>query len=93
MCEGSISEINNRFGTPKKKKFSINFTNAITKFCDNSHLFFKGKKIYKFEYYSKNVDYPAQFNLESISKKFDKSFKGNVYEFHLITMLLINLTY
>ena len=93
MGEGSISEINNRFGTPKKKKFSINFTNAITKFCDNSHLFFKGKKIYKFEDYSKNVDYPAQFNLESISKKFDKSFKGNVYEFHLITMLLINLTY
>ena len=77
----------------KKKKFSINFTNGITKFCDNSHLFFKGKKIYKFEDYSKNVDYPAQFNLESISKKFDKSFKGNVYEFHLITMLLINLTY
>ena len=77
----------------KKEKFSINFTNAITKFCDNSHLFFKEKKIYKFEDYSKNVDYPAQFNLESISKKFDKSFKGNVYEFHLITMLLINLTY
>ena len=74
----------------KKKKFSINFTNAITKFCDNSHL---GKKIYKFEDYSKNVDYPTQFFLESISKKFDKSFKGNVYEFHLITMLLINLTY
>ena len=92
MGEGSISEINNRFGTPKKN-FSINFTNAITKFCDNSHLFFKGKQIYKFEDYNKNVDYPTQFFLESRSNKFDKSFKGNVSEFHLITMLLINLTY
>ena len=93
MCEGSISEINNRFGTPKKKNLVLILLMQLQNFVIIAICFLREKKIYKFEDYSKNVDYPAQFNLESISKKFDKSFKGNVYEFHLITMLLINLTY
>ena len=54
---------------------------------DNSYLFVNGKEIYKLKSDNKNVKFPAQFCLGSISKKFDAiefreiSFKGNIYDF------------
>ena len=78
----------------QKKKFSINFTKANTKFClildynaDNSYLFLNGKEIFKFKADNKNVHSPAQFCLESISNGFSAhecrqvSLNGIVYDF------------
>ena len=79
----------------QKKKFSINFTKANTKFClslhyngDNSYLFVNGKEIFKFKADNKNVNnFPTQFCLGSISNgfgafKFREVFlNGNVYDF------------
>ena len=54
---------------------------------DNSYLFVNGKEICKFKASNKNSNFPSQFCLGSISKKFDYvdseqvSFKGNVYDF------------
>ena len=54
---------------------------------DNSYLFVNGKEIYKFKASNKNVNFPSQFCLGSLSNKFDYvdseevSFKGNVYDF------------
>ena len=54
---------------------------------DNSYLFVNGKEIYKFKADDKNVNFPTQFCLGSISNKFDAadsrqlSLKGNVYDF------------
>ena len=62
----------------KIKKFSINFIEAKMKFClslhyngDNSYLFVNEKAIYKFKADNKNVNFPTQFCLGSISNKFD----------------------
>ena len=55
LAEGLTYGINGSFGSPEKK-FSINFTKAITKFClslhynaDDSYLFVNGKEIFKFK--------------------------------------------
>ena len=54
---------------------------------DNSYLFVSGKKKYKFKASNKNVNFPYQFCLGSISNKFDYvdlgevSLKGNVFDF------------
>ena len=53
---------------------------------DNSYLFVKQKKYYKFKVSNKNVNFPSNFFLGSISNKFDNvdseevSLKGNVYD-------------
>ena len=83
--------INGGFGSPEKK-FGINFTKANTTFClslhynaDNGYLFVNGKKIFKFKADNKNVNFPTQFCLGSISNGFsatesrEVSSKGNVY--------------
>ena len=61
--------INGSFGAPEKK-FSINFSDANTKFClslhyngDNSYLFVNGKEIFKFKADYKNVNFATQFFL------------------------------
>lgn len=77
-----------------EKKFSINFNKAKTKFYLGLHyngdyncLFVYGEKIHKIKANYKNVDFPSQFCLASISEKHDGvescelSFKGNVYNF------------
>ena len=78
----------------QKKRFSINFSKAKTKFClslhcnsDNSYLFVNGKEICEFKTSNKNANFPSQFFLGSMSNKFDYidseevSLKGNVYDF------------
>ena len=72
-----------------EQKFSTNFSKPKTKLClslhyngDNSYLFVNGKKIYKFEANNKNVNFPNQFCLGSISNKCrGRYLKGNVYDF------------
>ena len=72
----------------------IKFSKANTKLClsfrynnDNSYLFANGKEIYMFKSDNKNVNFPTQFWLESLSNKFaaidsrEVSLKGNVYNF------------
>ena len=61
----------------QKKRFSINFNKANTKSClslhynsDNSYLFMNGKEILKFKTKNKNVNFPTQFCLGSISNGF-----------------------
>ena len=91
--EGPTYGINGKFGSPKKK-FSIIFTKANTKFCfslhfnaDNSYLFVNGKEISKFKTNNKNVNFPAQFCLGSISNRSratesrEVSLNGNAYDF------------
>ena len=54
---------------------------------DNSCLFVNGKEFSKFKANNKNVNFPTQFYLRSISKGFEASesrevsLKGNVYDF------------
>ena len=54
---------------------------------DNSYLFVNGEEIFKFKADSKNINFPTQFCLESISNAFsttesrDVSLNGNVYDF------------
>ena len=75
----------------QKKKFSINFTKSNTRFClslhynaDSSYLFVNGKEIFKFKADNKNVIFPTQFCLGSISNGFsatecrEVSLNGNV---------------
>ena len=75
-------------------KYSNTFGKANKQFClglhcnhDNSYLFVDGKEVYKFKADDKNVNFPTQFCLGSISNKFDAadsrqlSLKGNVYDF------------
>ena len=70
------------------------FIKKIQKFClslhcnhDNRYFFINGKEIYKFKADNKNVIFPSQFCLVSISNKFahpgtrEVSFKVNVYDF------------
>ena len=53
---------------------------------DNSYFLVNGKEIYKFKADNKDVKFPSQFCLGSISNKFDYveaeevCLKGNVYE-------------
>ena len=53
----------------------------------NSYLFVKGKEIFKFKADNKNVNFPTQFCLESISNGFSNtgsrevSVNGNIYDF------------
>ena len=55
--------------------------------ADNSYLCLIGKEIFKFLADNKNVDFPTQFCLESISNRFiatkpgDVSLNGNMYDF------------
>ena len=78
----------------QKKKLSINFTKANTKFClslhynaDNSDLFVNGKEIFKFKADNKNIKFPTRFCLGSISDGFSNtesrevSLNGNVHDF------------
>ena len=65
--------INGSLGSPEKK-ISINFSKSNTKFClslhynaDNSYLFVNGKEIFKLKADNKNVNFPTQFCLRSIS--------------------------
>ena len=71
-----MKDLNGSFGTPEIR-FSINFSKENAKFClsvhynyDNSHFFVNRKEIYKFKANDKNVDFPTQFCLGSISSKF-----------------------
>ena len=55
LDEGPTDDINVRFDAAKKK-FSINFSKAKTKFClslnyngDNNHFFVNGKTTYRFK--------------------------------------------
>ena len=77
----------------QKKKFSINFTKSNTKFClslhynaDNSYLFVNGKEIFKSRADNKNLNFPTQFFLGSISNAFsatesrEVSLNGNAYD-------------
>ena len=95
LGEGPVFGINGSFGSPEKK-FSINFTKAKTKFCFSEHynannncLFVNGKEIFKFKADKKNVNFPAQFCLGSISDGFSNTesrevpLNGNVYNFSL----------
>ena len=55
--------------------------------ADNSHLLFNGKEIFKFKADNKNVNFPTQFLLGSISNEFSNtesrevSLNRNVYDF------------
>ena len=55
--------------------------------ADNSYLFLNGKEIVKFKDDNKNVNFPTQFCLGSISNGFsttesrEVSSKGNIYDF------------
>ena len=75
LYEGPTFGINGSFDSAEKK-FSISFSKANTKFClslhyngDNSYSFVNGKEIYKFKANNKNVKFPIQFCLGSISNK------------------------
>ena len=74
--------------------YCIKSSKANTKLClsfhynnDNNYLFVNGKEIYMFKADNKNVNFPNQFWLESVSNKFraidsrEVSLKGNVYNF------------
>ena len=93
LGEGDNFGINGSFCAPEET-FSINFSKANTKFClslhyhaDNSYLFVNGKEIFKYKANNKNVNFPAQFCLRSISNGFsvaesrEVSLSGNVYDF------------
>ena len=61
----------------QKKKLSINFTKANTKFClslyysgVNNYLFVNGKEIYNFKADNEKVDSPTQYCLGRIFNKF-----------------------
>ena len=95
LGEGPTDDINGSIGKVENT-FSINSTNAKTKFCvsldhngDNTYLFVNEKKIYKFKASNKYVDFQIQFCLGNISKEFDVtesgeiSLKGNLYDFSI----------
>ena len=57
--------------------------------ADNSYLFLNGQEIFKFKADNKNVNFPTQFCLGSISNGLsatesrDVSLNGNVYDFSI----------
>ena len=80
----------------QKKKISINFSKAKTRFClrlhcnsDNSYLFVNGKEICRFKANNDGVDFQPQFWLGSISNKFsyteaeEVSLKDNAFAFSI----------
>ena len=74
LGEGPPDDINGTVGTAKKK-FSINYSRAKTKFWlslhyngGNSYLFVNGKEIFKFKANNKNVNFPIQFCLAAYLK-------------------------
>ena len=85
LGELTTFEINGSFGSPEKK-FSINFSKANTKFClrlhynaDNSYLFVNAKQIFKFKIDNKNVKFPTQFCLRTISNGFSATKSREVF--------------
>ena len=93
LREGYMFGNNGSFDAPEKM-FGINFSKANTKFClgshnnaNNSYLFVNGREIFKFKADNKNVNFPTQFFLRSMSKGFsatesrEVSLNGNVYDF------------
>ena len=100
--------INGRFDSPEKR-FSINFSQANTKFSlslhynsDKSYFFLNRKEIFKIKAGNKIVNLATKFCLGSIYNRFstteswEVSLNGNVDTcmiFQSITVLLINLTY
>ena len=87
LGEGPPYGINGSFGS-LEKEFSINFTEANTILfefnADNNYLFVNGKEIFKFKADNKNVSFPTQFCLGSISNNTDSrevTLNGNVYDF------------
>ena len=92
LGEGTIFGIKGSCGSPEKN-FSIDFSKVNTKFYlslhynANSYLFVNGKEILKFKGDNKNVNYPTQICLGSISNGFSAtesreiSLYGNAYNF------------
>ena len=89
-----------------KKKRDINSSKVKSTFClslhynsGNNYLFVNWKEICQFKASNGNVNFPSRFCLGSISNKFDYviseelSFEESVYDFWLIMVLMINLTY
>ena len=73
----------------QKKKFRTNFCLSLHYNGDNSYLFANGKEICWFKANNDGVNFPSQFCLGSICKKFsyteaeEVSLKGNVYDFSI----------
>ena len=99
LGEGSPFGINGR-SSSLEKRFSINFSKANTKLylilhynADNSCLFVNGEEIFKYKADNKNVNFPTQICLASISNGFSStiyvmylksrevSLNENVYDF------------
>ena len=93
LGEGPTFRIKVSFGSVEKM-FSINSSRPNTKFClslhynaDNNYLFVNRKEIFKFKADNKNVNFPTQFCLGSISNGFsatesrEVSLNGNAYDF------------
>ena len=85
LDEGPTCGFNGSFGSPEKK-FNGNFTKRNTKFCvsllynaDNSYFFVNGKEIFKFKADNKNVHFPAQFCVRSVSNWFSATEYREVY--------------
>ena len=92
LSEVQTFGINGRFGS-LEKKLSINCSKVNTKFClslhhngDKSYLFVNKKEIFNFKAKNKNVNFPNQFCLGSISNGFsaaesrELSWNGKVYD-------------
>ena len=81
------------------KNLVLNLLKQIQNNADNGYLFVNEKEIIQFKADNKNLNFPTQFCLWSISDGFsanesrEVSLNGNVYDFQLITILLINLTF
>ena len=73
LREGPTFGINGSFGSAEKK-FDINFSKirSLLLNCngDNSYLFANGQEIFRFKANKKNVKFPTQFYLGSISHGF-----------------------
>ena len=93
LLKGATYGINGNFGSPEKK-FNISCIKLNTKLClsldynaDNSSSFVNGREIFNFKFDNKNVNFPTQFCLGSISNGFSNtesrevSLNGNVYRF------------
>ena len=70
-----------------KSLVNTNFCFSLLYNADNSYLCVNGKEIFKFKAGNKNVNFPTQFCLGSISNGFNAtesrevSLNGNVYDF------------
>ena len=79
LGEGSTHDINGSVGAAEQK-FDINFSKAKTKFCmswnfngDYSYIFVDRKEICKFKAGIKNLIFPSNFFIGSISELFSKN--------------------